>query len=135
MKKEYMKPVMESEMFVANEYVGACYVIEDGCNRNHLKPYQLIKNVSSEEDALKQFDSIYGGKHITYRDTYLYFGNIDGDIGNTDNHSTGWLANIIINIYNTFIDPDIEKIGEHHDLKCNKTGPNDQYDNIGPNAS
>ena len=25
MKKEYMKPVMESEVFVANEYVAACY--------------------------------------------------------------------------------------------------------------
>ena len=27
MKKEYIKPVMESELFVANEYVAACFAV------------------------------------------------------------------------------------------------------------
>ena len=30
MRKEYVKPVMESEEFVSNEYVAACYTID--CN-------------------------------------------------------------------------------------------------------
>lgn len=32
MKKEYVKPVMEGEAFVANEYVAACWVVDcDKC--------------------------------------------------------------------------------------------------------
>lgn len=136
MKKEYIKPVMESEMFVANEYVGACYLIMDS-SCNHLSSPELIKNVSSEGDALDKFDSIYGGKHISTNGNNLYFGDINGFEGVTDSHSTrdDWLTKLLIYIYNQIFNPPINEIGVHHDLTCVKTAPNDSYDNIGPNAS
>ena len=73
MKKEYVKPVIESEEFVANEYVAACYKIV--CN-------------GGEEDYIKMekaptwdaYDSDNDGFGNSFSGRY-YKGLIDGKEG------------------------------------------------------
>ena len=50
MKKEYMKPVMESETFVANEYVANCYYVT--CDKGES---EIIK-LGDKELTFDRFD-------------------------------------------------------------------------------
>ena len=133
MKKEYMKPVMESEMFVANEYVANCYIITDKCN--HISPY-LVKNVNNKNEAYNDFEKTYKGQTTTAEDgTEMFFGSLGGEYGETDNHSTNSDVIFFIKLINNLFGLNIPYTGEHHDLTCVPTAPGDAYDNIGPNAS
>lgn len=54
MKKEYMKPVMESEMFVANEYVSSCYEVV--CNyHNDMITIQELPTKKQDDDDFYYF--------------------------------------------------------------------------------
>lgn len=97
MKKEYMKPVMESEAFVANEYVAACWFIR--CNRNHNIYSDVVKNKDSAEAAL---DSV-SVKHTAFDKNDIHKGidfDLDGHWGILENaskyyHHSTWNGFII----------------------------------------
>ena len=66
--KKYIKPMMESEAFVSNEYVSACYVVK--CSNSDQSCGELhIKNLATE------------GLNLSSDNT---FGTFVGKIGNTD---------------------------------------------------
>ena len=57
MKKEYVKPIMESEEFAANEYVATCvdltyYCVNDTQQGSHKNHCLLPKNSSDQEATL-----------------------------------------------------------------------------------
>ena len=59
MRKEYVKPVMESEDFVSNEYVAACWTV--ACNEcpGKEKGYENLKSGVTTETFLGKELSIY----------------------------------------------------------------------------
>lgn len=59
MRKEYVKPVMESEEFVSNEYVAACWTV--ACNEclGKEKGYENLKSGVTTEKFLGKEMSIY----------------------------------------------------------------------------
>lgn len=79
MKKEYIKPVMESEMFVANEYVSSCYEVV--C-RFHNEMITIQELPTKEQDDDDFFYSEWVG--------WVYTGDKLGDkvdiIGNKVDH-------------------------------------------------
>lgn len=88
--KKYMKPIMESESFVANEYVSTCYLIN--CSNGDLSV--VSKDTESNpgtEMALGNYIYNAGGSYKKQDDTnYLYFNDNeccncpDGNSGGTD---------------------------------------------------
>lgn len=71
MKKEYMKPVMEAEAFVANEYVAACWLVTcDRLGDDHINV--TIKNKDSAKDAMASIDGVHtgGSKSSFHRTIY-----------------------------------------------------------------
>lgn len=68
MKREYVKPVIESEEFVANEYVAACWVVE--CNQHGKK---IIYNYPSS--------AIDGDGYFRFLNQWYYSGKIEDNIG------------------------------------------------------
>ena len=97
MKKEYMKPVMESEMFVANEYVGACFNMDCDC----IDP-TLIYGTDAN-DAINQYAKNNNGKAYPSPNnggSYIYDGKINESSGcfeNDDHNNSRWLS--IINYF------------------------------------
>ena len=62
MKKEYIKPVMESEMFVANEYISTCWLVTCVTERENFttktKPienYNMNPNSEDPDGYVKGF--------------------------------------------------------------------------------
>lgn len=84
MKKEYTKPVMEGEAFVANEYVAACWTVE--CL--NCKAYDEV-----HQDVYKEYSSSVG--EPVYGDIYMYSGEIDGVdpcLSNTTTTKPEWVT-------------------------------------------
>lgn len=86
MKKTYVKPVMESEEFVANEYVAACWRVVCKCE-SHVD-HEM--NYVSDKEPVFELNGILGGEdtdgfvYILDSDTLLtraYYGEINGSNG------------------------------------------------------
>lgn len=91
MKREYVKPVMESEAFVANEYVAACWVVE--CDKDGIEGAFCFygENLVKGGDKYKALDdylkynasgSLHKGKALGWSDcsnenTSTYYHNPD----------------------------------------------------------
>lgn len=81
MKKEYMKPMMESEVFVANEYVATCSKSE---HRYELST-ELLSCISCSSDCAmeQEFERLVAlvgesGTYEDYNDNESYIQNIYG---------------------------------------------------------
>lgn len=72
MKKEYVKPVIESEEFVANEYVAACWVVTCVGSKSHGQEVIFTEPNWDIGDG-DAFFKIFGKKY--------YAGEICGQIG------------------------------------------------------
>lgn len=75
MKREYVKPVIESEEFVANEYVAACYKIV--CEEGEWDYIQLEKD--PVYDSYDYGGDGFGATAITQKN--FYTGSINGKNG------------------------------------------------------
>ena len=125
MRKDYVKPTMESEAFVANEYVAACYWVDcthDGC----IDPIK-VRDVNSVTAALNKFANTYGGKVSTtpIDGSYIYKGTLNRNNGlNNDTHNNDnwgdyeWLRKFINWLLGV---EEGEDIGYHHDLSVWQT--------------
>ena len=80
MKKAYVKPVMESEAFVANEYVAACWTMTCTNSTKSCGDYEY-KGDTSVLGGL----SLQGGSTTTGSGTYT--GTIDGKSGCRDKYN------------------------------------------------
>ena len=135
MRKEYVKPVMESEEFVSNEYVAACYWV-DCIHKGCIDPVK-VKDVDSEAGALETFAKNNRGTVATteVEGVYIYKGELGGNFGvSDDEHNSNWgtmdwLRKIILYLLG-IKDGDI---GHHHDLSVWKTTVDNN--NGHPNAS
>lgn len=79
MKKAYVKPVMESEEFVANEYVAACWKLT--CQAGYWGGYSNHENckgdyIKVQGDTLTDVDGVY--KWSSASGYYTYYGSIGG---------------------------------------------------------
>ena len=62
MKKEYVKPVIESEEFVANEYVAACWIVTCKNHPNESFIYHQDPTEAKDEDNFEYIsDGIFKG--------------------------------------------------------------------------
>ena len=57
--KKYMKPAMESEVFIANEYVGACYKIRCTTPNNNGTYYYLYDDTNNNRTFDKEDKLLY----------------------------------------------------------------------------
>ena len=81
MKKEYIKPVMESEMFVANEYCAPCYLVE--CDKGEsmiIKPNHEPTFDPKNNTILPDPDSDDDGFGVINNQN-VYFGEINDKKG------------------------------------------------------
>ena len=79
--KKYVKPIMESEVFVANEYIGACWILSCTCTST--------KEVISGDNINAAMFNEYNDKATVYQDgsNYIITGTILGKSGHeTDTH-------------------------------------------------
>lgn len=73
-----MKPVMESEMFVANEYVAACWVVTCISDENHGS--MIYKSDTEINWSTSDNDAFFTHNNINY-----YTGTINNNKGSTNN--------------------------------------------------
>ena len=60
--RKYVKPMMESEAFVANEYIGACFVMDCSCSNNEGKLY--LQGISPADAVVGYFGDGSGLKFV-----------------------------------------------------------------------
>lgn len=80
MKREYVKPVIESEEFVANEYVAACWIIK--CKKTG---ETFVQKTDPSWDAWDSDNDGFGQeKYFSVKGDYIYRGDrFDHDGENT----------------------------------------------------
>lgn len=127
--KKYVKPLMESEAFVANDYIGACFLIDCLCIND---PGNVFKDLDDTNAAMNSFNKKYNGTTYDVDDGYIFVGNVNGNASclgaNTDIHTTNNeytdRVNEFVNWWNgTWILPllfgrlkGIDTITNHHDI-------------------
>ncbi len=79
MKKSYVKPVMESEAFVANEYVGSCWYVV--CDQGHTAIVSLPDDSEPTFDRNGLNPDSDGDGFGDFFGTKVYFGKMSGSIG------------------------------------------------------
>lgn len=143
--KKYVKPMMESEAFVANEYIGACWFIECGCTKS--QNITFLTSGSSSEEALSNWrtEGIYplsnDGTDFIYDG---YVGNVRGCFDNDEHNNSDRVSaiNYVIRIINWLIPgtrydfaylPNEGLTGPHHHMSMVKT--NKTNNPKAPNAS
>ena len=92
--KKYMKPTMEGQLFISNEYVGACTIIEDGsqyyfiCDAGdgvkgglYSEDWELISNSKNSYHAC-------GDIHVSPTDGIYIKGYFDPDTNHDNGNET-----------------------------------------------
>lgn len=135
MRKEYVKPVMESEEFVSNEYVAACYWVD--CIHNNCIDPVKVKDVDSEAGALETFAENNRGTVATTEidGVYIYKGELGGNLGvYSDKHNKNWgMLELLRQFILILLGIEDGDMGYHHDLSVWKTTVDNN--NGHPNAS
>lgn len=101
--KKYVKPMMDSEIFVANEYVSACYVGScniDGevyldTNNNGVydkgtDQYKYTNDACKDGFTIRGVDSAPGANAFVVGEHTVYPGYWDSFLGIPFYHFTGW---------------------------------------------
>ncbi|MGN1344075.1 MAG: hypothetical protein ACI4U3_05805, partial [Traorella sp.] len=136
------KPIMESEEFVANEYVGACWYVACDCDGNGIYENQILVKGDTIDEALYSYNKLVYLAEDSDGTDIIIGGNIGNCAGITnqacehtkrkiDLNCNGndacsfieWLINRIIDRYNPNNDL-------HHHAQITQKGISD-----GPNAS
>ena len=89
MKREYVKPVIESEEFVANEYVAACYVVT--CTETIIGTTGHGTDVVFLDSAPTESDQDDDGFYRGYL-SWWYKGTINGHQGSPVPHPVKWVS-------------------------------------------
>lgn len=135
--KKYVKPLMESEAFVANEYIGACWYMDCACT----DPGIIVGGPSFKENELDKLTASLGIYELN--NTQIFVGNMGPSNtcpnASTDSHTTTESMNEInkwIRLWNSLpilgwfwpIDYLESELKEHHHvsftLKSAGEGPN-----------
>ncbi len=109
MKKSYVKPVMESEAFVANEYVGVCYYVK--CSDHSEGEVKKLDHAPTYNISDSDND---GFVFSVYQPNRFYSGTINGQNG-TVRYASGCYGHPIEN------DPVLINKDNHQEYNC---GPN-----------
>ena len=87
MKKEYVKPIMESEEFVANEYVASCILIT--CNRSEGKCSKRTDKITGYTDIEAYLTATGGTSRLhTATENHSYYTHESGN-GQTQLETSG----------------------------------------------
>ena len=119
MRKEYVKPVMESEEFVSNEYVAACYLVT--CLGNTEEGIPSCGSLKLKEEPRTE----------SYNEYTAYIGTIGDKNGcsTIPGGSVPWLIKMLYLIFTGVLLEDKEDVNYHR-----VTVGNEGWDNH-PNAS
>lgn len=138
--RKYVKPLMESEAFVSNEYVSACSLIEcfGKCGQsevvNGVKPEDLTSNmINMDGSGYYMYTGTVNGVSATDCETYSSSSKptwIENIYNTGDRYGLYVLEEIVYAFYKLFGGQDNQNITNYHAVQVSLKGESN-----GPNAS